>query len=174
MPEAEITSTEHVIGTMPFVVRRRVKFGECDPAGFVYTVVFGEYTVSAAELFYGSLFGSTPQRVRNEIGLDTPTRALEFDFRNSLRPDDEFDMTVTVADIRTRTYVLAINARTPLGIDVFQALLTPICVARDVRRAMKIPEAFRIALEQYRTACAASAVAPMGIIDTQSHSRSMS
>jgi acyl-CoA thioesterase FadM len=169
MPDTKITSTEYVVGTTPFVVRRRVKFGECDPAGFVYTVVFGEYAVSAAELLYGSLFGSTPQRVRNEIGLDTPTRALEFDFRNSLRPDDEFDMTVTVADIRTRTYVLAIDARTPAGVDVFRAVLTPICVARDVRHAIKIPPAFRIALEQYRTACAASAVESTGALETQSH-----
>src|SRR6266404_3782369 len=169
MPNRKITSTEYVVGTTPLVVRRRVKFGECDPAGFVYTVVFGEYVLSAAELLYGSLFGSTPQRVRNEIGLVTPTRALEFDFRSSLRPDDEFDMTVTVADIRTHSYVLAIDARTPPGVDVFRAVLTPICVARDVRRAIKIPPAFRVALEHYRTACAARAVEPAGALETQSY-----
>jgi hypothetical protein len=36
-------------------------------------------------------------------GFGTPTRALEFDLRRSLWPDDEFDMTVTVGHIaRTR------------------------------------------------------------------------
>jgi acyl-CoA thioesterase FadM len=155
MPTPNIISTEYVISDVPFVVRRRAKFGECDPAGVVYTVVFCEYVISAAELFYGSLFGGTPQRIRNEIELAIPTRALEFDFRNPLRSDDEFDITITVADIRTHTYVLALDACTSAGVDVFRANLTPVCIVKGVRRAIKIPLVFRAALERYRTACAA-------------------
>jgi acyl-CoA thioesterase FadM len=147
-------STEHIISSIPLVIRRRVKWGDCDPAGVVYTVTFSEYVISAAELFYGSVFGTTPQRAKDEFGFGTPTRALEFDFRSSLRPDDEFDMTVTVEDIRTRTYVLQIAARTPECVDVFQARLTPVCVARGERRSIAIPARFRTALEQYRAACA--------------------
>ena len=143
-------STEYVIGTTPFTVRRRVKWGDCDPAGVVYTVVFSEYVISVAELFYGFLFGTTPQNAKNEQGFGTPTRALSFDFRRSLRPDDEFDMSVTVAEIRTRSYVLHIAARTPEGEDVFHADLTPICIARDERRAIDMPPNFRLALEYYR------------------------
>jgi acyl-CoA thioesterase FadM len=148
-----MVSTEHVINTHPFVVRRRVKWGDCDPAGVVYTVTFGEYVISAAELFYGFLFDGTPQQVKDAEEFGTPTRALEFDFRKSLRPDEEFDMTVIVADIKTRTYVLDTTARMPSGEVVFRAALTPICVARGERRAIEIPAAFRAALEQYRTAC---------------------
>ncbi len=33
-----LISTEHVTGTIPFAIRRRVKWGECDPAGVVFTV----------------------------------------------------------------------------------------------------------------------------------------
>ena len=150
-------STERVIGTRPLVVRRRVKWGDCDPAGVVYTVTFAEYVVSAAELFYGSLFDTTPQRTKDLHRFGTPSRALSFDFRSSLRPDDEFDMTVTVDDIRTRSYVLGIDARTIDGIDVFRSVLTPICVARGERRAIAIPPLFRMALEQYRAGCAARA-----------------
>lgn len=40
-----MTSTEHVLSQLPFVVRRRVKWGECDPAGVVYTVTFSEYVI---------------------------------------------------------------------------------------------------------------------------------
>lgn len=153
-----MVSTEHIISAIPLVIRRRVKFGDCDPAGVVYTVTFGEYVISAAELFYGALFGTTPQRAKNEFGLNTPTRALELDFRSSLRPDDEFDMTVSVADIRTRTYVLHIAARTPEGNDVFHAVLTPICIVQEERRAINIPAPFKAALEKYRAACFAARV----------------
>lgn len=152
-----MTSTEHVLSQVPLVARRRVKWGDSDPAGVVYTVSFSEYVISAAELFYGALFDTTPQRAKNEQGFGTPSRALAFDFHRSLRPDDEFDMTVTVADIRSRTYVFDITARTPHGDVIFIAKLTPVCVARDERRSIEIPEAFRQALQRYRDACANAA-----------------
>jgi acyl-CoA thioesterase FadM len=150
-----MTATEYTVSAIPLVVRRRVKWGECDPAGVVYTVAFSEYVMSAAELFYGSLFETTPQRAKKEQGFGTPSRALDFDFRLSLRPDDEFEMTIGVVDIRSRTYVLEITGRTATGDVAFVARLTPVCVARDERRSIESPPNFRKALEHYRNACAA-------------------
>jgi len=148
-----VIATEQVLSQLPLVIRRRVKWGECDPAGVVYTVTFSEYVISAAELFYGALFETTPQRAKREQGFGTPSRALTFDFQRSLRPDDEFDMTVTVADIHSRSYVLDVTGRTPAGDVVFVAKLTPVCVARDERRSIEIPDALREALQRYRDAC---------------------
>ena len=150
-----MTATEHVVSTVPLMIRRRAKWGECDPAGVVYTVTFAEYVISAAELFYGNLFGTTPQRVKDEQSFGTPTRALELDFRMPLRPDEEFEMTVTVADLRSRTCVLDITGRTAAGEVAFAARLTPVGVARDGRRSIVIPAPFRQALDCYRDACAA-------------------
>ncbi len=149
-------STEQVLSERPLVIRRRVKWGDCDPAGVVYTPMFSEYVISAAELFYGSLFNTTPQRAKHVQGFGTPSRALAFDFRRSLRPDDEFDMTVTVASIHSRTYVLDVTGHTLEGEVIFVATLTPVCVARDERRSIDIPTAFREALESYQSACKAS------------------
>lgn len=153
-------STEHVTGTTPFTVRRRVKWGDCDPAKVVYTVSFSEYVISVAELFYGHLFGGSPQATKDRFGFGTPTRALAFDFRGSLRPDDEFDMTVWVRDIRSRTYCLAIEASMPDGADVFDALLTPICIPRGERRGIEIPQVLRDALRSYQERCGAAGAAP--------------
>lgn len=152
-----MTTIEAVVSTVPLIVRRRVKWGECDPAGVVYTPTFAEYVTSAAELFYGCLFRTTPQRARVDHGFDSPSRALSFDFQRSLEPDEDFEMTVTVAEIRKRTYVLDITARTLAGAVIFIGRLTPVCVARDERRSIEIPAAFRAALERYRDACAAVA-----------------
>lgn len=151
-----MTSTEHVIGVTPFVVRRRVKWGDCDPAGVVYTVTFSEYVISAAELFYGRLLGGTPQRLKDEHGFGTPTRALAFDFQASLWPDEEFDMAVHVERIGERSYTLHIAASVR-GLPAFDARLTPVCVARGERRAIPIPPAMRDALLAYQTACAQAA-----------------
>ena len=150
---------EYLTCERPLTVRRRVKWGECDPAGVVYTATFSDYVISAAELFYGALFGATPQRAKSEQAFGTPSRALSFDFIRSLRPDEEFDMTVRVADVRSRTYVLDIAAVTLQGEPVFNARLTPICVARPERRAIEIPADFRQALLDYQRACGGALVA---------------
>ncbi|AJF00376.1 acyl-CoA thioesterase [Pandoraea apista] len=152
-------STEYVVSERPFVVRRQVRWGECDPAGVVYTATFSDYVISIAELFYGSLFGGTPQAVKNRHGFGTPTRALAFDFRRSLWPDDAFDVTVEVAEIRTRTFALAMTARKADNDVAFIARLTPICIQRGTRESIDMPPVLRAALEQYRERCE-HAVAP--------------
>ncbi|KAI3595445.1 hypothetical protein D8I24_8066 [Cupriavidus necator H850] len=146
--------TEAVLADTPFVVRRRVKWGECDPAGVVYTPSFSEYVISTAELFYERLFDGRPQNTKDELGFGTPTRALAFDFRRSLWPDESFDIEVQVEAIGTRTYTLALTARMSEGRDTaFVARLTPICVRRGTRDAINVPASLRNALEQYRRAC---------------------
>lgn len=147
-------STEYVTGTQPFVVRRRVRWGECDPAGVVYTASFSDYVISFAELFYGFLFDGTPQAVKHHHGFGTPTRALDFDFRRSLKPDETFDATVEVESIRTRTFTLVITARMADGEIAFIARLTPVCVHRGARESTELPAVLRDALEQYLARCA--------------------
>lgn len=148
-----IMPIEYLISERPLIVRRRVKWGECDPAGVVYTATFADYAIAAAELFYGALLGTTPQQAKNDLGFGTPSRALSFDFLRSLKPDEEFDMTVGVAEVNRRTYVLDIAATTPQGEAVFNARLTPVCVARPERRSIDIPPAFRQALLDYQRDC---------------------
>lgn len=149
-----MTSTEFVLDGLPFKVRRRVKWGECDPAGVVYTPSFSEYAISTAELFYEYLFDGRPQQTKDELGFGTPTRALDFDFRRSLWPDELFDIEVSVESISTRTYTLAMTARMSEGGETaFIARLTPICIRRGTRDAIALPAALRLALQEYRRIC---------------------
>lgn len=144
-----MTSTESVISVNPFTIRRLVRFGDCDPAGVVYTVRFSDYVVSAMDLFLSELIGG-PYLERLE-GLDTPIKALNFVFSAPLRPNDAFDMVVTVREIRSRTFDLAIAASLPGGKRAFDALVTPICVATDgERRAVTLPPHLRDLLSHYQ------------------------
>jgi 4-hydroxybenzoyl-CoA thioesterase len=144
-----VTSTESVICSTPFTIRRRVRFGDCDPAGVVYTVRFSDYVVSAMDLFLSELLGGPHlERLRH---VQTPIKALNFVFLAPLRPNDEFDMIVCVREIRTRTFDLAIAAALPSGTPVFEALLTPICITTAVEwRSVAIPERLRILLTHYQ------------------------
>lgn len=142
-----MTYTEAVTSKQPFTVRRRVRFGDCDPAGVVYTVRFSDYVVSAMDLFLSELLdGPHLKRLGN---VQTPIKALSFVFLAPLRPNDEFDMVVTVREIRTHTFVLGIDAAMVSGTPLFASVLTPICIT-SARRSVKIPAPLRAALTDYQ------------------------
>ncbi len=145
-----MTSTEYVSSSAPFTVRRRVRFGDCDPAGVVYTVRFSDYLVSAMELFFAELFAASRAKQAEMFGVDMPLKALRLTFLRALRCDDEFAMVVTIGEIRRRTFDLNIAALSDAGADLFEAVLTPICIpAHGERRSVPIPEPMRERLADY-------------------------
>jgi acyl-CoA thioesterase FadM len=135
--------SEWLISGQPFVVRRRVKWAECDPAGVVYTVNFSEYVISAANRFYAFLLGAPVEAGKDAQSFGTPVKALSFVFNKSLRPDELFDLSVTVMDVRERSFDLAITGTNETGENIFSATLSPICIARPERRSISIPAEFR-------------------------------
>ncbi len=148
-----MNSTEHVVATSPFTIRRRVRFGECDPAGVVYTVRFSDYMISAMELFLAEMFGGPQAERIRVLGVGMPIKALRFVFLAALRPDDVFDMVVRVADVRRTSFDLAVTASLPDGVPAFEATITPICIPiGGERRSVEIPASFRERLVAYQHA----------------------
>ena len=144
--------SEKMISTCPVVVRRRVKFGECDPAGVVYTPNFSEFSLSAYHFFVSALLGEPMFAAMHRVGFDSPIKALSFEFHNMLSVEQVFDMTCLVTGIRNRTFDVEITGRsvTEPPHDLFVARLTPIMVSRTERRSIAIPEVLRRQLEAYR------------------------
>ena len=149
---ADIDFSEKMISTLPVVVRRRVKFGECDPAGVVYTPIFSEYTLSTYQWFLSAMLGAPMFHEMKRIGFDSPIKALTLEFRNMLVTEQVFDMTCSVTEIRTRTFDVEILGRsiTDKPHDIFLAKITPIMLSRAEKRSIEIPASLRTRLEQYR------------------------
>ena len=133
----------------PFTVRRRVQWGECDPAGIVYTPRFADYAVHALHEFVATLIGTPFLRKLADMGIGLPMKAMTFEFRKSLRPEEEFDMRVHVANIGTRTFSLVIEGISLAEQSLFVATMTPICVEPKTLRSMPIPAQLRALLEDY-------------------------
>jgi len=148
--------SERMISTLPVVVRRRVKFGECDPAGVVYTPVFSEYTLSAYQWFLQAMLGGPMFAAMKRVGFDSPIKALTFEFRNMLVTEQVFDMTCRVTDIRTRTFDIEVTGRstTETPHDIYVAKITPIMLSRSEKRSIEIPADLREKMEAYRAAMA--------------------
>ena len=126
--------------------RRRVRWGECDPAGVVYTPRFAEYVADAFHEYLEYLLGAPLQRSLEALDVSTPCKALRFVFHHALHPDDELALAVGVAAIRTRTFDLAIEGRLA-GELAFEAVFTAICVHHTVRKSREIPPRLRERLE---------------------------
>lgn len=145
-----VESYESVISRVPFRVRRRVRWSECDPAGVVYTGKFVDFMLGAVNLFYANLLDTPYRDFARTLGVDTPCRGLDMDFRGALWPEDEFTMTVTVAALRQSTFDLRVRAAQDDGREVFVARFTPICIPRGAeRKSMPIPPAYREALQPH-------------------------
>lgn len=144
--------SEKMISTLPVVVRRRVRFGECDPAGVVYTPNFSEFALSAYQWFVSSLLDEPIFAAMKRLGFDSPMKALSLEFLNMLETEQVFDMTCLVTDIRTRTFDVEVTGRSTdeLPRDLFIARITPIMLSRAERRSIEIPDVLRQQLERYR------------------------
>lgn len=154
MDLSNLDYSERMVSTLPVVVRRRVKFGECDPAGVVYTPVFSEYTLSTYQWFLQAMLGGPMFARMEQIGFDSPIKALTFEFRNMLVTEQVFEMSCRVTDIRTRTFDVEITGRstTKKPHDIYVAKITPIMVSRNDRRSIEIPSELRKRIEAYRAA----------------------
>jgi acyl-CoA thioesterase FadM len=158
-------ASERVISRLPVTIRRRVRWGDCDPAGVVYTPAFAHYAVSAFEWTMEALLGGPLHRESEQLAFGTPFKALTFEFRSALRPDQLFDMECTIPEIRNRTFDIDILARDIGHKHVFVARLTPIFVALTERRAIPIPAEVRAKLEDYRRHCRSVGPAVSSVLD---------
>ena len=143
--------TDTVVSERPFTVRRRVKWGDTDAAGVVYTPRFVDYVLEGVEAFNAWLLGGPPYLKRVEHGFDTPIKAMSFEFNRGLYPDDQVDIRVHILELRTRTYDMALEGWSLEGENVFRSKVTPIILPGDKeRRSVPIPDFFRELLETYR------------------------
>lgn len=158
MPYAFFPATEEVISDEPLVIRRVVRWGDCDPAGVAYTPRFLDYVVSAHEAFISLMLGGPIHAMKGATGVDFPVRGVEIDFRSRLPLDSQFDMAVRVGAIRSRTFDLHITARTVVsegkrqGPVAFVARISPITIDRASKAGVPLPQALRSRLEAYAAA----------------------
>lgn len=138
------------LGSHPATLRRRVKWGECDPAGVVYTPRFADYVAEALHAFLEGLLEGPLQKKLAELDLGTPAKAMQFVFHRSLWPEQEFDIEVRGGEIRTRSFDLDFHARDLEGRPVFDTRLSAVCVFHRVRESRPIPQALRERLDAYR------------------------
>jgi acyl-CoA thioesterase FadM len=139
--ESRAIPIEQIISLQPFIVRRRIAFRDCDPAGIVYTPRFLDpIATSAADLFIAELIGPYGNRDKEIKGLDTPAKAVNMVFHSPSRHGDLLDLEVYCSRIGTTSFETAIEARSEDGKPRFDCRITVLSVEHNPFRASPLPE----------------------------------
>lgn len=145
-------SVEYVIGQHPFMVRRTVRWVDCDPAGVAYTGHFTDFLIGAVMHFYGHIGWGPEAGSAGNGGLACKHMALTF--HKSLPPGSVVDIRIEVGDIRTRTFDLHAQAFLPDGQLAFEGVFSPICVTPHEMRSLPLPVQLREVLQQHQRTAA--------------------
>ena len=122
---------------MPFRYPRRVQFAETDQAGIVHFSWMFRYMEEAEHALWRAAGLSVADR-GSAIGW--PRVAASFDFRNPLHFEEEFDVLVHLAEVRTRALRYEhtiVRGETVIG----TGSMTAVCVEYlpSGMRAMELP-----------------------------------
>ncbi len=144
---------ERLLSTSPVIVRRRVRWGECDPAQVVYAPRFADY-LAAAYAWFARIVLQENLFADDGTRLVTPMKTLSLKFQHTLRPDDLFDMSVYVVSVHRRTFDLLIVAQSTSQEERFIGRLSPIVVNSNFR-SVDLPKRAGEALLAYQERCPA-------------------
>jgi acyl-CoA thioesterase FadM len=135
----------------PFIVRLTVAWGDCDPSGTLYPPRFADYVAAAHFAWFEWLTQATTRRYLAPDNMALPAKAISVEFHGALYFNELIEVTVNVAEVRTRSFRLAIEAvsmsRCP---DVgFSAQLSLVCIDKTLRETRPLPPLLRQRLIDY-------------------------
>lgn len=145
-----VSTYECVVSRHPLVVRKRVRWADCDPAGVVYTGKFTEYLLIATGYFFAELGNGQYFEWIKTLQVDTPCKGMDLTFHGALWPEDEFDMHCSVSNIREHSYDILVEASQTDGRRIFTGRFSPICISREVRQRVPIPAPMRTLLQRFQ------------------------
>ena len=131
---------------MPFVTHRTILFGDCDPAGIVYTPRIGYFVIEAIHDFLSHRLGGEGLRKVFAMGILPPARALSIEFLSPMTWDEVIRIEVHSEAPGTSSFSFAVEGRQASGQVTFRASMTQVCICPESKQPTALPEALRQAL----------------------------
>jgi acyl-CoA thioester hydrolase len=129
-----------------FTSERMVRWGECDPAGIVYTPNFVDYAVDVGRLFIREItlreHGSP-----DFFQLNLPVKNVAVTFHSALYCDDVVKLRAAFTRVGKTSFEVSISGHRS-DTAIFNAAVTFVSVAASPRRSASLPEAFRCTVEK--------------------------
>jgi YbgC/YbaW family acyl-CoA thioester hydrolase len=131
---------------MTFITQRTVLFGDCDPAGIVYTPRIAYFVIEAVNNFLTHILGEPAIRALFTMAILPPARALSIEFLTPMAWDDIIDIDVKCEELKTTSFTFLVVGRNGTGEATFRSTLTQVCISPENKRPIAIPEPLRQAL----------------------------
>lgn len=119
-----------------FRLERTVAFGDCDPAGIVYTARFLDHCLGAIEAFWKSILdGRSWYEMNVDLDRGTPFVNVSLDFASPVTPRQALDLAVRVERVGATSVTFAVSGRQGAK-ECFRGKLT--CVVVQKRPMRKV------------------------------------
>lgn len=127
----------------PVNIARTVLFGDCDPAGVVYTP---QYSYFVVEAIYSALdaWAGTPG-LRNLMALDIlpPVRAMTLEMFRPVAWDDALQITVSVESLGRSSFSFLVEGSVEGDLPAFRSVVTHVCVCAETKMPVEMPMTLR-------------------------------
>ncbi|MGB4075838.1 acyl-CoA thioesterase [Pseudomonas sp.] len=131
---------------MSFVISRTILFGDCDPAGIVYTPRITYFVIEAIHDFLTYKLGAPGIREIFGMGILPPARALSIEFLAPMAWDEIIKIEVCSKEITTTSFTFLVEARNSSNELVFRSTLTQVSVSSESKKPVPIPQRLKEAL----------------------------
>ncbi len=145
--------TPSYAGAYPFTVTRTVKWGDCDPAGIIYTPKVLDYAMEVLEAWYREVVGVPWLVLNRDMGLGAPTVRAELDFLDTPYPDQDMVIRLVVEDLGRSSITFLVTGRDGADREFFRAKLISCFISRPTFKSTVIPEDIRERILAYQKAC---------------------
>ena len=132
---------------------RRVKWGDCDPAGIIYTPRVLDYAMEILEAWYREVVGVPWLALMRDKSMGVPTVRAELDFLGAPAPDLDLVLDLLVEDLGRSSITLLVNGRDKAGKAYFRAKLVSCFISQPAFKPVAIPPEIRDRIQTYRTDC---------------------
>lgn len=131
----------------PVYITTKVRFGDCDPEGIVYTPRFSYFALDAVHDSMDVWLKGPGLKTLMGFNILPPARAFSLEFLHPVTWHDELRMKVWVTDVSQHSFSFSIEGRIANDILAFTAKLTQVCVCPETKKVVPVPNALRRLLE---------------------------
>jgi 4-hydroxybenzoyl-CoA thioesterase len=138
------------VTTETFSFRRRVAFGECDPARIYYTPRAVDFAVEAVEAWYEAVLGVSWCALIKRHELDANFTQVNCRYLRPLVPSQVIQVKVRITGVGSANVKFQVTGEGNSGEAYFQVTLVACFVDRNRSASIPIPRDYRERIETYR------------------------
>jgi 4-hydroxybenzoyl-CoA thioesterase len=136
-----------------FTVRRIVNWGDCDPAGFIYTPRVLDYACETIDAWCREELSASWWQLKSSGKLGLPTVNAVCDFISILRPDQSLELYLYIREIGRSSLVFEVEGMVTGNCLAFRVKLVSCAIDMVKHRATRIPDWMRQKCEAYKRRC---------------------